>query len=361
YSATSDSLGNYSMTVAAGSYTLTASATGFDALAKPAAVTVGATTVTNFALSPVSVALTINSLTASTTSFTEAATASIGLSAALTGTPTSYTWTQLSGPKVPLTAVSATSASVDTSALNIAAECQLVFQLSVSNGTSTATAQVAVAALPADMVQYPAENVQIGGGTTAVARFQYGGAEWCLFNIGTALRATPVSMTKGASYEVILPAFANGVEVVNYGGQTYALVATWEAGISVVNITDPTMMTLVNVLPVNFYMDNVTFTETGGSILYGNIFESTAAPIASLVSDGVNLYIADHAYGIHKTSLANIFADVREADGTLKIDQEVCTVQYAGERAWGGPVDLSLYGGKLFAGLGAQGMGIFDP
>lgn len=361
YSAVTGSDGKYSMTVAAGSYALTASAAGFVAATKTASVVAGATTTTNFALAPVAVALAIDSLTATPDAFVEASAAAITLSAVVAGTPSEFAWTQLSGPKVPLTALSATSASADVSALQVAAEAELVFQLTVGDGTAAVSKTVTVAVQPADMVQYPAANVQIGGSSTAVARFQYAGAEWCLFNLGTALRATPVGTTKGVFYELTLPAFANDIEVIAYGGGLYALVATGEAGITVVNLADPAAMSIVNVLPVNFLMENVTFTETGGSILYGNTFASTASPIASLVSDGVDLYIANHEYGIHKTALANVFGDVREADGTLKIDREVCTVQYAGEHGWGGPVDLMLYGGKLFAGLGAQGMGIFDP
>ena len=360
YSAVTDSQGRYALTVDAGSYGLTASATGFVAATQTAAVVAGGTSTANFALSPLSTALTIDGLSATPGTFLEGG-ADVTLSATLSGTPTTYAWTQVAGPKVALTAVGPTSAVAATSALNLAAECELVFELTVGNGTATATARTTVVALPADMVQYPAANVQIGGAATAVARFQYGGAEWCLFNIGTALKATPVALTAGMAYEVILPAFANDIEILSYAGGLYALVAAGEAGVVVVDIANPTQMSIVNVLPINFLMENVTFTETGGSILYGNTFSSLASPIASLVSDGVDLYIANHEFGIHKTALANVFGDVREADGTLLIDREVCTVQYAGEHGWGGPVDLLLYGGKLFAGLGAQGMGIFDP
>ncbi|MDX9709959.1 MAG: carboxypeptidase regulatory-like domain-containing protein, partial [Trichloromonas sp.] len=360
YSAVTGSDGKYSMTVAAGGYALTASAAGFVAATKTASVVADGTTTTNFALAPVAVALAIGSLTATPDAFVEASAAAITLSAVVAGAPSEFAWTQLSGPKVPLTALSATSATADVSALQVAAEAELVFQLTIGDGTAAVSKTVTVAVQPADMVQYPAANVQIGGSSTAVARFQYAGAEWCLFNLGTALRATPVGLSKGAAYELTLPAFANDIEILTYGGGLYALVATGEAGITVVDIANPAAMSIVNVLPVNFLMENVTFTETGGSILYGNTFASTSSPIASLVSDGVDLYIANHEFGIHKTALANVFGNVREADGTLMIDSEIRTVQYAGEHGWGGPVDLLLYGGKLFAGLGAQGMG-FDP
>jgi len=304
--------------------------------------------------------LSITSLSATPDTFIEASVPSITLSAVVAGAPTTYSWVQVAGPKVPLVE-NGSSATVDTSALEIAAECDLVFELTVSDAVSSATAQISIAATPTDIVQYPGANVQLGGASTAVARFQYGGAEWCLFNLGTALRATTVGMTKGASYDVTLPAFANDIEVLSYGGQVYALVAAGGAGICVVDITDPTQMALLNVLPVNYIIEGVIYTETGGSILYDNVFSSLSSPIASLASDGVDLYIANHDFGIQKTALANVFGNVREADGTLLIEQELCTVQYAGEKAWGGPVDLSFYNGKLFAGLGALGLGIFDP
>lgn len=360
YSALTDNQGQYLLEVAAGSYDLTASLAGYQALTSPATAIVDQTTVIDFALSALSAGLSISSLTATPDSFLEAATASISLAAVVEGAPLTYSWAQVAGPKVPLDATAA-SATADISLLEIAAECELVFELTVSDGTDSATAQVTVVALPTDMVQYPEANAQVGGSSTAVARFQYAGTEWCLFNLGTTLRATPVTPIKGISYDLTIPAFANDIEVLNYNGQLYALIATGEAGITIVNITNPATMTIENVLPVNFYLDGVIFAEGGGAILYDNIFQSSASPIASLATDGVDLYIANHEFGLHKTSLLNVFGDVREIDGTLKIDQEVCTVQYAGEHAWGGPVDISLYGGKLFVGLGAQGMGIFDP
>ena len=95
---------------------------------------------------------------------------------------------------------------------------------------------------------------------------------------------------------------------------------------------------------------NITYTEGGGDILAGNEISSIQAPVAALETDGITLYIADNEYGIHKTALANLLGTtgpVLEADGTLLIDQEKYTLQYAGENPWGGPIDLKLYGGKL--------------
>ena len=363
YSDRTDDDGWYFMEVAAGSYDLTASLDGYQS-ATEEGVTVEAdqSTTTLFALNELSAGLSITAVTADPGSFTEADAdaTTILLTAEVEGAPTEYVWTQLSGPKVPLTATGIT-ASADVSGLEVAAECELVFELIVNNASDTASRTVTVLVQPADITQYPGPNVQIGGSTTAVARFQYNGAERSLFNIGTTLKATTVGISKGAVYDVILPGFVYDIEIINYSGQTYALIANGNAGVTVVNISNPTSMSIVSVAPVNFFFDGVIFAEGGGAILYDNIFSSVAAPVVALATDGVDLYIGDHDYGIHKTTLTNVFTDARELDGTLLIDQEVLTVQYAGEHGWGGPVSLKFYGDKLFAGLGALGMGIFDP
>lgn len=360
YSVLTDAAGQYLLEVEAGTYVLTAALDGYQAATETATVASEQTVLTDFSLLAEASSLAISSLTATPDVLVEAADATLSLAATIDGSPDTFSWAQISGPKVPLSATGAT-ATADISALEVAAECELIFQLTISDATSSTSRQVTVSVSPADMVQYPGPNVQIGGSSTAVARFQHDGAEWCLFNLGTALRATNVSMTAEAAYDVTLPGFANDIEVVSYLGSVYALVATGGTGITVVNITDPAAMVLENILPVNYIIEDVTYTETGGSILYGNVFSSTSSTIASLVSDGTDLYIANHEFGLQKTALANVFGDVREADGTLQIDQELCTVQYAGEKAWGGPVDLSIVNGKLFAGLGALGIGIFDP
>ena len=359
YSATTDSSGDYTINnVTAGSYNVTATATGYQADTKPAAIDAGMTTIVNFSLIETAAGINITSLTADPASFVEAQAPTVNLTAAIDGVPANFEWSQVSGPKVPLTAISALSATADVSNLAVAAETEMVFRLTLDG---TISKDVTVAVQPADMLAFMGDNVQIGGSSTAVARFQVAGAEWCLFNLGTELRATPVQSTKGPIYAITLAEFAYAIEVVNYNDATYALVATGNAGISVVDITDPALISLVSVTPVNYYLDNITFTETGGSILEGNIKESLSAPIVDIVSDGTDLYIADHDYGIHKTSIANLFGQVLEADGTLLIEQEVATVQYAGEHPWGGPISLKLYGNKLFGAMGVTGLSIFDP
>jgi len=370
YSAETDSQGQYSMGVAAGSYSLTASLDGYQSATETASVAAGQTTSTDFALDKISTGLSITTLIADPDSFEEAdpdalEATIISLDATVVGTPAEYLWTQLSGPKVPLTFTDIT-ATADVSSLEVAAECELVFELTVANGSDTASKTVTVLVQPADMTQYPGLNVQIGGSTTAVARFQYNDTEWSLFNIGTSLKATTVGTIKGEVYAITLPGLVYDIEIIDYTiddiTQTYALIANGSAGVTVVDISDPALMSIKSTAPVNYFFDGVIFAEGGGDILTDNEFSSIAGPVVALATDGTNLYIGDNDFGIHKTSLANVFGGALDEDGTtLLIDQEVLTVQYAGERGWGGPISLKLYGNKLFAGLGALGMGIFDP
>jgi len=362
YSTMTDEYGKYSITgVAAGEYELTASLDGYQPAKENVSVTAELPTTTDFSLKEVSAGLAITGLYASPDSFQEAGAVEVFLTSTVEGNPTGYAWTQLSGPKVPLTATDST-ASADVTALEVAAECELVFELTVNDASdNVASETVTVLVQPADIVQYPGVNIQIGGSTTAVERFQYNGAEWSLFNVGTTLKATAVGTSKEDVYDLILPGVVYDIEIIEYDEHTYALAAIGGAGIAVVNISDPTSMSLVSVAPVNYYFDGVIFAEGGGDILFDNVFSSIAGPVVALANDGTDLYIGDNAFGIHKTSLANVFGNVLEGDGTLLIDSEVLTVQYAGERPWGGPISLKFYGGKLFAGLGALGMGIFDP
>lgn len=359
FNAVTDSSGNYIIhEVTAGTYYVTAAASGFQSLTLHASVTPDTVTYIDFGLAAEGEAVSITSLTATPNSFSETQAASITLAAEVEGFPATFEWNQVAGPKVPLSGTSATSAEADVSELMVAAETSLIFNLTLDGSVSQ---NVSVTVLPVDMFPFLGEDVQVGGSSTSVARFQSAGSEWCLFNIGTELKATPVGVTQGAIYSIFLPEFAFGIEIVAYNGATYALVATGGAGITVVDITEPADMSVVSITPVNYYLDNVTFTETGGAILPDNIMESSAAPIVDLVTDGTDLYIADNQFGIHKTALANLFNQTLETDGTLLIDQEVSTVQYAGEHPWGGPVSLKLYGGKLFSALGVLGLGIFDP
>lgn len=361
YDSLTDNLGRFSMTVIAGNYALSAKLSGYQDLTQNVSVQANQTLTTDFALTPLAPGLSILEISATPDRLLEGQAQAISLKAKITGTASAYEWHQVSGPKVPLSALSAVEARADVSSLEVAAECDLVFELRLNNDGAAVSASVRVPVEPVDIVQYPAPHVQIGGASTAVARFEFGGEIWSIFNIGTALKALPVRMQPGDPYEIILPAFARDIEVISHNGGLYALIAAGDAGVVVVDIGNPAAMRITQVLPVNYLIEGVTFTETGGSILYDNIFASSASHIVALASDGVDLYLANPEFGIHKTALANVFSNIRETDGTLKIDSEARTVQYAGEHPWGGPLDLSLFGGRLFAGMGVLGLGIFDP
>lgn len=286
----------------------------------------------------------------------------VALDAVVSGIPQTFSWSQVGGPKVPLTALSETSARVDVSALEVAAECELVFRLTLTDAAGAEVSRdLTVPVEPIDMTPMLGEHVQIGGSSTAVARFTHNGAEWALFNVGTALKAAPVALAAQSAHEIILPGFIQDLATFAYNGGHYALAALGGAGVALVDINDPAAMTMLNVAPVNYKLENVTFAEGGGSILYDNLIESVKAPIVALATDGTSLYLADAEYGIHKTALSNLFNNTREADGTLLIDRERSTVQYAGERPWGGAQAIKIYGNRLFVPLDVLGLGIFDP
>ncbi|MSM38301.1 MAG: hypothetical protein GJT30_01580 [Geobacter sp.] len=364
YSAVTSSTGTYTLAnVMAGTYTRTISKAGFSTASSQVTVSAGTTTTSNAALTPLTVAIT--SLTATPATLVEAEAGSVTLTSAVTGTVSSYQWSQVKGPKVPLTATSASGATADISNLSIAVDTELVFRLSVTGTNQAATVKdVSVFVQSSDMVPILGDNIQIGGATTAVKKFNYSGSEWAIFNIGSRLCVTPIGPTKGQVYSIYAPGFINDIDLVTYNGQNYALLSAGSSGIVVVNITVPTAMVQVSNVHLNYFKDNITFTEGGGDILTGNEISSIQAPVAALETDGITLYIADSEFGIHKTALANLLGatgPVLEADGTLLVELEKYTLQFAGENPWGGPIDLKLYGGKLFACMKELGLGIFDP
>jgi len=210
---------------------------------------------------------------------------------------------------------------------------------------------------------------QDGGGTTAVASFDAtDGTQWAFYNMANRLAATPVGTSKGAVHEITVPGMVRHVTLVNYDNVEYALLSMGDHGIGVVNVTDPAAMSLVSTVKVNYEQGGISYAEGGGDIVSDVTISGTDGPVTDMVTDGTSLWIADSAYGIHRTALANLLpTPVTEADGTLKVANadgsvnEVYTLQYAGENPWGGPQSLRLYDGKLYAALGALGLGVYDP
>ncbi|MGD8934738.1 MAG: hypothetical protein PVF35_08155, partial [Gammaproteobacteria bacterium] len=219
-------------------------------------------------------------------------------------------------------------------------------------------------------------QTRIGGSSTVVTM---GSSNWTFYNVANDLRATQASLPAGVHYDLPLEGFIHDVDLVEdpvTAGVYYALVAMGEKGITVVNVTDPANMVVVTSVDVNYEQTGITFTDGGGNIWTDNTISGSSGSITSLAvyndASGVDqLIIANEDYGLHKTKLSNLFDTVagREADGTLLIESEVYTLQYAGESPWGGPGSLTLYKnpnivddkGMLFVAMDFLGIGIFKP
>jgi len=214
---------------------------------------------------------------------------------------------------------------------------------------------------------------RIGGATTSVALVDVADSNWTLYNSANELRAADVANpVKTAGLEV--EGYIHDIETVEFSGKPYALLAMGEEGITVVDVSNPLAMAKGINVKVSYEEQNITIAEGSGSLADINI-SSIRAPISSLIAynegntthPNWQLIIGDEGYGIHKTTLANLFDEIngREADGTLKIEDEVYTLQYAGESPWGGPKSLNLYGEgnstRLFVAQGFLGMGIYNP
>ncbi len=218
---------------------------------------------------------------------------------------------------------------------------------------------------------------RIGGSSTVITLLDPATEEWTLYNVANELRATQVGITESAKFSLVVEGFIHDIDVVEYpatSGAHFALLSMGDKGIAVVDVTDPTNMSAVLAVHVNYEHTGIPWTDGGGNVSVDNIISGVHAPISSLevytdVGAVKHLLIANKAYGLHKTLLSNLFEEAtgREEDGTLKIESETYTLQYAGENPWGGPESLKLYihgeedRGKLFVAMGFLGLGIFDP
>lgn len=257
--------------------------------------------------------------------------------------------------------------------VGLALACVLFMSACDSKSSTPTDGSASLCNVPLEADLNTTVPVQIGGATTAVELFTVGEEEWTLFNISNELRASKVGTPENTS-GLKVEGSIRDIEIVEVGDIRYALLAMGDEGIAAVNITDPTAMNLVSSVKVNYFKDDITWTEGGGDVVPDNNISSTRAPISSLaVYDDLNentpleLIIGDEGYGLHKTALDNLLNATLEADGTLMIDpeNEAYTLQYAGENAWGGPKSLKLFGEgnntRLFVAQGFLGMGIFDP
>lgn len=221
-----------------------------------------------------------------------------------------------------------------------------------------------------------AQAASIGGATSAATYFKDGsGDDWTLYSMSNRLAATKVGVTKGAATEISLPGYIQHITPVKYGSKDYALVSMGGKGLAVVDLANPAAMVLLKVVQVNYEKNRPELGGRGGTpVLNATVSGTAGVVLDALVDDrgtasdfsDDELFIANGSFGIHKTKLSNLLADpaspVLDAsgDGTLKIDAEVWTLQYAGENPWGAPASLKLHNGKLYAALGFLGIAIYD-
>lgn len=256
------------------------------------------------------------------------------------------------------------SVTVDVSDVSVAADSEMEFDVEATAGDESAASSVVVPVVTEDMEPVLGERRQIGGSSTAVALVDQDGTEWALFNKGNQLQASPVDASMEAPKVVRMPAYIHNIEPVALGDKEYAIVAMGTDGIGVVDVTDPTnMQIVVDSVGVNYNEPAIKFAEGGGSIVEEDL-SGTRGDIRDVATDGTSLWIADASYGLHRTALTNLISEtgpVLEDDGTLKIDADAYVMQFAGEHAWGCPVDLDLHNGKLFVAQQYLGLGIYDP
>ena len=309
-------------------------------------------------------AFAVTSVTATPDDFAEGSAGSIDLSATFNYEPDAVVWSQVSGPPVTVVMTGPTTASADLTGMQVAVDVEFVFVVEAVRSGDPAAATVSAVCRATDVTPVPSAPMQIGGSTKSIATYVTSMGTWTLYNVGNRLSATPLAAVPGVEHRIYLPGYISDIQLVEYDGLHYAVVAMGTEGIAVVDCEDPTAMQFLYRVHVNYFQDGLTFAEGGGSILENEEISSVTAPIVALETDGKTLWMADPSFGIHRTSLDNLLAEgapVVEGDGTLWIDHEAFTLQYAGERPWGGPVSLRLYGGKLFCALSFLGMGIFDP
>lgn len=213
---------------------------------------------------------------------------------------------------------------------------------------------------------------QIGGATQDVKIHSNGGADWTLYSMANRFAATPLATSKGAVTELTVPGYIQHITLLrDYDGKDYALLSMGAAGIGIVDISTPSAMQYLRTLSVSYSTPEYTYSDGGGTV-----FTEPAAteplsggPVNDLLIDDNGtpadrsddqLFIANTAYGIQKTSLNNLMNAT--TDGILTIDgAEHWTLKYAGENPWGGPLSLKIHGGRLYAALGFLGIGIYDP
>ena len=123
------------------------------------------------------------------------------LSTSAGGIPVGYTWTQLSGPTVELTGLNASHSKVEFFAPLVASSTELVFQLTVNDGTSSDSATVTVTVVPGTMPYRLNRQPGRAGyqDIKSVGRTVY--TAWCYRNGGALEVWFSRSFDGGATYE----------------------------------------------------------------------------------------------------------------------------------------------------------------
>ena len=210
------------------------------------------------------------------------------------------------------------------------------------------------------------QATQVGGATTAVTYYTDGTVEWTLYSMANRLAATRIGITKESVTEITVPGYIQHITVVSYNSQSYALLSMGGKGIGVVDISNPAAMVYQRTMTVNYMTPAYTYSDGGGTVFTepASTVPHTSGPVNDLLvyNDGMvdQLLIANGAFGIQKTALANLMGAA--ADGVLPIDgAQAWTLKYAAENPYGGPLSLKLHGGRLYVALGFLGIGIYDP
>ncbi|HKJ07818.1 MAG TPA: hypothetical protein VKA76_01895 [Gammaproteobacteria bacterium] len=241
--------------------------------------------------------------------------------------------------------------------------------LTACGGGGSSSDSVPTAAVPQTIIEAHLDTVaaQDGGGTTAVAQYKdVYGTKWGFYNMANRFAVTQIGTAKSTVYEIIVPGMVHHITLVSdgEGGNEYALLSMGDKGIGVVDVTTPSAMHLLGTATVHFELTGIDYAEGGGDVVLDQTISGNGS-VMDMVTDGTTLWIADSAYGIHKTALSNLL--LGPLDGSpLTVEAEVPTVQYAGENPWGGPLSLKLHvenTGKayLYAAEGFLGIGIYDP
>lgn len=310
----------------------------------------------------------IESLTASTMVVPERSGQAVNLVASHRAAPKTHGWRQVAGPHAPmLVDEGPEGATLDFSNIEVASDTVYTFELSATwetgvpgalTASDVATVEIVVQAV--DLVPARAKG-PIGGATIAATEVEQNGERYIVFNQGGRLHATQHGVSNAPIHELYLGAYIHDIAIVEFEGAKYAILALGAEGIGIVDVTDVTAMVDKGRVGVNYEKLGVMFAEGGGAILTEDITGSRST-IAALETDGTTLWIANADFGLQKTALSNLLGATQmlEADGTLLIDAEIYTQQYAGEHPWGGPLSLTRFGGKIFAAQAFLGMGIFD-